>query len=357
MFFYSNQTFGQFNCDGNINDVNINLTATPFASDVYTLNSQNVGPGYLCCAQTGNFSCQSFTVTVHSQANAIRIKPMGLTSGTVNINMGNCVTPILPNTWVCIAVQTVTFSICSDNPEDVTLGFETMGPPSITQDANVTLGCNKEIIIQGLVDGSITAGSISPNNPGDYNNFLNCNSGCQDLIIYTPTPLSPATVTYEICGDIVLPACNGNLNTYCEQITLTNVPPLAVSGFGMPQQVCSTQAIPDFTISVTGGTAPYTYEWMGPGILLGQSPNSPTITNPSFGQYQLVIMDNTGCTAGPFFHEFIAIDPLSAGLDQSYCQPQGQIQLNQILLQIGLVEMESSQMDFQIQHTRHHQEK
>ncbi|NBV09784.1 MAG: hypothetical protein EBS09_11890, partial [Flavobacteriia bacterium] len=328
--FYSNHSFGQFNCDVNISDVNIDLTADPFYSDVYILNTQNNGPGYLCCNQTGNFACQSFTVTVNPQANAIRIKPIGLTSGTVNINMGNCSNPVSANTWICLASQTVTFSICSDNPGDVTLGFETMGPPSITQDANVTLGCDKAIIIQGLVSSSISAASISPNNPGDYNNLLDCNSGCQELIFYTPTPIAPGTITYEICGDVELPACNGNLNTYCDQITLTNVSPIVVSGIGMPQQVCSTQAIPNFTVSVTGGTGPYTYNWIGPGILPGQSPNSPTITNPSFGQYQLVVYDNTFCTAGPFFQNFIAIDPLSAGLDQSFCQPQGQIQLNEI---------------------------
>jgi hypothetical protein len=327
---YSNHSFGQFSCDGNISDETIDLSSDPFNSSFYTLNTQNIGSGYLCCNQTGNFACQSFTVMVHPQANAIRIKPMGLIAGTLNINMGNCSNPISENTWICIAGQTVTFSICSDNPEDVMLGFETMGPPSITQDANVTLGCDKAIIIQGLVSSSISAASISPNNPGDYDNLLDCNSGCQELIFYTPTPIAPGTITYEICGDVELPTCNGANTTFCDQITLTNVSPIVVSGIGMPQQVCSTQAIPNFTVSVTGGTGPYNYDWIGPGIIPGQSPNSPTITNPSFGQYQLVVYDSTGCSAGPFFQNFIAIDPLSAGLDQSFCQPQGQIQLNEI---------------------------
>ena len=50
----------------------------------------------------------------------------------------------------------------------------------------------------------------------------------------------------------------------------------------------------DLTASATGGTAPYSYSWSGPGIVSGQ--NSATVTVNAAGTYTVTVTDANGCT-------------------------------------------------------------
>ena len=99
--------------------------------------------------------------------------------------------------------------------------------------------------------------SVSPGPIGFYNNYLNCTSVC-DTVIVTALPGYPPSVLYQVCG-MPLGACATTL--VCDTVrvyfvsdkTATIQPQNPVICFGGPPAT--------LTANGTGGAPPYSYLW------------------------------------------------------------------------------------------------
>ena len=126
------------------------------------------------------------------------------------------------------------------------------------------------------------------------------------------------------------PSCIANGGNYCENFTVNVYQPLSVSGLSNQLiSICPGDPIPNITATVTGGLAPYTYFWNGPGLDQNLLLNDATISNLSAGSYSLEVYDATGCSSGILSttYNIIPVPSVNAGLDQSFCIPANSIQI------------------------------
>ncbi|MGC9471005.1 MAG: gliding motility-associated C-terminal domain-containing protein, partial [Bacteroidales bacterium] len=76
-------------------------------------------------------------------------------------------------------------------------------------------------------------------------------------------------------------------------VTITQPDPLAIITDNVTHVSCSGGNDGAISISVTGGTAPYSYAWTGPG---GFTASTQDISGLEAGDYQVMVGDNNGCT-------------------------------------------------------------
>ena len=104
--------------------------------------------------------------------------------------------------------------------------------------------------------------------------------------------------------------------TTTQDFTITEPILLTVAGNAAPN--CSSASNGSVSLTVSGGTAPFTYVWSGAGA--GSNPR----TGLSAGTYQVTITDNRGCTATNDF----TLTPLSVGVvgfNRDCAVPNGQV--------------------------------
>jgi hypothetical protein len=181
-----------------------------------------------------------------------------------------------------------------------------------------------------MSDGTVSLNSTNPGANGAYNNLLDCNTGCGDLIIFTPLAGTPASITYQICGASLAPSCVANGNNYCQNFTIAVNPELTLTGLSNQTiQICEGNSIPNITGTVTGGIAPYTYFWSGTGIDGPLLQNSNTISNLSEGTYTLTVIDDAGCSTSTLSttYDVIPTPVVSAGPDLAFCAPSNSISI------------------------------
>ncbi len=147
---------------------------------------------------------------------------------------------------------------------------------------NVVAGNSYTITSTGTTDGSFT------------NNFAVFFDWNQDGIFETVTQIGSIT------------------NTVCTATTSTNitVPAGAVNGTSrmrvvkvfasIPTNPCGTYGYgqaEDYTLSVTGGAAPFTYSWSPAGTLNNASIANPIATPTETTEYEVTVTAGNGCTA------------------------------------------------------------
>ncbi|MFM7388072.1 MAG: SprB repeat-containing protein, partial [Bacteroidota bacterium] len=220
-------------------------------------------------------------------------------------------------------------SVCSDATMPFDLNFNAIGAPEIQSQNNVTNGCTGNISALGINPGTIDVNSTSPGNTGDYNALFDCAVDCQEFLVFTPVNDNPASITYQICGDVLAPACQ-DPDLYCTNITFNIAPALTVTGLGNDIDVCEGNNYPPIVATVSGGLPQYTYNWSGPNIDPQNPPQGNTINNPIQGTYELTVFDANNCTIGSqsITYTEIPLPTVNAGADQSYCSPQSPIQLS-----------------------------
>ena len=128
---------------------------------------------------------------------------------------------------------------------------------------------------------------------------INCNGANSGFILLNN---SSGDFTYEWSNGDTGPVQQGlPAGTYCVTVTNENgcaseecftmvEPPLLEAFAETTNTTCSGTADGTITVTVTGGTAPYVYNWSN-GV------NAATIVNVPAGNYSVTVIDANGCTA------------------------------------------------------------
>lgn len=88
---------------------------------------------------------------------------------------------------------------------------------------------------------------------------------------------------------------NGNIDSCSASIDITDVGGLDIIVDNVVDLLCFGDANGSIDVSITGGTAPYSYDWDNDGT--GDFDDTQDLTNLTAGTYILNVNDNGGCTA------------------------------------------------------------
>ncbi|MES2592744.1 MAG: PKD domain-containing protein [Bacteroidota bacterium] len=257
---------------GNTNSTIANLTAGTYSVTVTDNSGCSIIKG-VEITQPAGFSVS--TTQTNETCN-------NLNNGTANaIPVGG--TPGYTYLWQPGAFTTSTISNLSAGNYTLTTtdfnGCETNTIATITEPASLTIGFNNTVNIScfGGNNGSVTAAPSggTPNYTYSWVPGGATTNGRSNLTagIYTVT-----VTDAEMC-------------TATNSITITQpLTPLSVSVSSVPA-TCYGTATGSLGSSASGGTGPYTYNWM-PGNIAGQN-----VSNIGAGTYTITAVDALGCTA------------------------------------------------------------
>jgi gliding motility-associated-like protein len=168
-----------------------------------------------------------------------------------------------------------------------------------------------------------------------YSNNTVVNTGS---IFNPPASLPAGTYTFSVIDSI--PAVNGCIsapqaaNTVTLTLVVNPTPTLDVgSGITKDSSLCGkpTGGISVPTANVSGGTAPYSYQWYNGSSPISGATN-PTLSNVVAGTYSLHITDVNGCvaniTGGPGTFSVPASAIISAAFSTTPSPPTGSVPLN-----------------------------
>jgi len=189
------------------------------------------------------------------------------------------------NTYTTNGTYTVYLTIGDSNNNCMDTLYQTITVNSVTP-CNVTAGFT--FVDNG--NGNYTFTNTSTGSNWSYWGFGNGSSNSNNITV-TNTYLTNGTYTiYLIVGD----SNNNCMDTLYQTITVNSVTPCNVTvGF---TYVDNGNGNYSFTSNISGGTAPYTYNWWFSGTGSSLANPSHTFTN---GQYNptLSVTDANGCTA------------------------------------------------------------
>ena len=101
------------------------------------------------------------------------------------------------------------------------------------------------------------------------------------------------TITVNAAGNYTVTVTDAAGCTGSDTVTVTIASNLTITITPSAPSICSGQSAV-LTANVSGGTAPYTYSWSGPGIVGAN--NTQTITVTAVGTYTVTVTDANGCT-------------------------------------------------------------
>ncbi len=195
--------------------------------------------------------------------------PSVLTGYTYNWNAG-ANTTAATNTGLCAGTYNV---IVSDSNNCSTSSTVTITEPTQLLLANtnqVDVSCN------GACDGTVTITASGATPPYTY--------------AWTPVVSNGPTASALCAGTYDLDVTDGNGCPANISVTITEPPLLTLTG-SSTNSTCS-QANGTATVNPTGGTAPYTYQWLSGGSNL----TSQTNTGLLAGLHTVEVTDAQGCT-------------------------------------------------------------
>lgn len=291
--------------------VPVNLTSSPSA--VFTSMLLPIGPildQNKCCPNSPtNQKCIRFSITLNPGSMGIRFEMNPASSS--NLFWMDCGAPIVVGSFVCLTgpgPHVLTY--CDQSSTAALFKITSIPRPGAGPNISISQGCSKTVSATGFVSQSANWNSIYPGNPGSYNNYLSCPSGCSNPTISGPSG-APPYVDYQICGNPVTPGCG----PLCDTIRVFFTSPLAVTVSPPNPTICNGQVPNSTTFSAvgSGGSGTYTYLW-------NNINTSQTITGPN-GLYTVLLSDGSGCTATTTVQVTTYSVPVSAsaGPDQTVC--------------------------------------
>lgn len=337
------------NCNGTPT-FTVNLTGNP--SGTWISNpEQRAGD---CCNPGGDNNCVQFTLTLDPTAEGIIFNvPDGCgaaPSGSLFYQV-DCGPLTSVGTPLCLnGTGPFTVTFCKPGNNENCYSITSIPGAASGGDVITADGCKDTLTVTGLVQSTISWTSISPGSLGQYNNYLNnlvntqpgisgtAYTG-QSTVVVTPQPGYPQVIYYKVCGN-VSSICNSN--TYCDTVSVTIYPNLFANA-GPDVAICNGSIVGTIvTGTAIGGTAPFNYQWTGPGgfsQLNVSSSSSDNITVMVPGLYTLSITDATGCPAATDQVSVTSYNvdiTASAGPDITICRtPIPTVNINSSVSQTG----------------------
>ncbi len=116
---------------------------------------------------------------------------------------------------------------------------------------------------------------------------------------WSPSGGTAATATGLSAGTYTVTITDANNCTTTQNFTLTQPSPLSSSGSQI-NIACNGTSTGSAAVSVSGGTAPYSYSWQNNGTTLPQT--TASVSGLSAGSYTVTITDANGCTTSRSFN-------------------------------------------------------
>ena len=310
LFFFSKSLYGQF-CDSETPTFNVDLSENPNMSWTSPLV---VRDGF-CCGADNPDNCIEFVITLNDDATAINFT---IATGAVppgamyyQIDCGPITTVGSPICITGTGPHHLTF--CKPGNNANTYSIISYSAPIIGPDLTLGAGCSGEIFANYYEEASIEWTSIAPGDQGDFDDFLNCTTGC-DTVMVSPVFQDediPEYIDYLVCGTDI-----GGCDSVpvCDTVRVYLNPPLAVSVDPDSIHLCYDGGPVEIIATVTGGQAPFFYQW-------NTGAETPSITVGP-GIYVVNVSDSFGCMIATdtavVTQDTIPIS-IQAGPDQNYC--------------------------------------
>lgn len=173
-----------------------------------------------------------------------------------------------------LVAGTYTVTVTDANGCTVTESFTIIQPiPLMVQSTSQTNAkCN------GGADGTATIVAMGGNAPYTY--------------LWSPSGGTNATATGLAAGTYSVLVTDATANTITETFVITEPGIITATVSNQSNVQCNGGNTGTATLTVTGGTAPFTYAWSH-----GLNTNNATVSNLAAGNYVVVVTDANGCTA------------------------------------------------------------
>src|SRR5690606_19502881 len=110
--------------------------------------------------------------------------------------------------------------------------------------------------------------------------------------LWSPSGGTNATATYLFVGTYSVLVTDSTLNTITENFVITEPGVITATVSNQSNVQCNGGNTGTATLTVTGGTAPFTYAWSH-----GLNTTNATVSNLTAGNYVVTVTDVNGCTA------------------------------------------------------------
>ena len=274
---------GQY-CDGDVPSFNVDLSADPEMSWTSPLISRDGN----CCGTSNPDRCLEFVLTLSADAISVNfvISSGAIPPGALFYQI-NCGPEIPVGSPICISgpgPHHLTF--CKPGNNANTFTIQSFPEPLIGPDLTLCSDASGFIFAEYYNESSMSWTSVAPGVTGEYNNLLDCTSGC-DTVNFTANGSLPSTISYEVCGTD-LAGCL--VDPVCETIDVTVLPETTISLNNLNNVLCNGQSNGSAEITVSDGTAPYVISWNTVPVQ-----NGALLTGVTAGTYTATVSDANGC--------------------------------------------------------------
>ncbi|SFT91867.1 SprB repeat-containing protein, partial [Lishizhenia tianjinensis] len=184
-----------------------------------------------------------------------------------------------------INASTGQIDVSASTPGAYTITYTTVGSCSNSSNVNLTILSDNGFSASALTDANVTCnggsdGQITASATGGTAPYAYAWSNTATTAIING--ISAGSYSVEVTDNV---GCKASANATITEPTALNA---AVSS--STDVACTGGTTGAATVSVTGGTAPYTYAWSNSAV-------NPTITGLGAGTYTVLVTDANGCTA------------------------------------------------------------
>jgi len=278
-------------CDPIVPEYVLDLTGNPDSSWV---QANIIRDGSCCGYADPPNSCVKFIITLDPEADGIMFNvvdgalPNNLEWQLMNDAQDECNPEIYPaGVPVCLDSPGPHYIIfCKPGGNDNTYIITSVSSQSFSPDVVVNEGCTDTISALGFDEATVTWTSVYPGVPGEYNGSLDCEVGC-DTVLVTGQPDFPDYVDYQVCGS---PFGYGECSedTICDTIRVYFNSTLGADIQPNDPVICTGGESIELTGNGSGGSPPYTYLW-------NTGETTQNITVSGGGVYTLEVSDTSGC--------------------------------------------------------------
>jgi gliding motility-associated-like protein len=276
-------------CDPITPFYSVDLTGNPSGTWVSAPPVQRAGN---CCGTAPPDKCVEFSITLDSNAVAINfdIASGAIPPGALYYQIG-CGPQVQVGQPICLnGPGPYTLTFCKPGNNLNTYAITSIAGPSVSPSDTTSQGCSATMYANGLIEAGITWNSIYPGNPGAYNSFLNCTTGC-DTVFVTPQNIYPPYVDYLVCGFPNSGPC-APPGQFCDTVRIFLNAPLTNLISPNPAHYCENTSGIQLNGTINGGVPPYQFFWTngpnGTGSFVGNTANY-FATAP--GTYSLTVRD------------------------------------------------------------------
>lgn len=239
-----------------------------------------------CCDATKNY-CASFNVRVDDDAVGVQILIDGAAPNPMDWKI-DCQGVPINNGIVCIPGGSFhLFTFCKPGNNANTFTFISIAGVVTSNNITARVSCGTQITVTGNITNPVW-NSISPGSYGQYNSYLVPNNTTLNPT-FVPNSNSPATILYQICGNIGNFYCSAT-GTDCDTITVHVVDSIHIALNVDPSKLClNSNTVLQATVTPL---STYQYQWFNAFNAGGtQVASGPTFQPTIPGQYSLLVTD------------------------------------------------------------------